>query len=155
MSDREGQSGDYGETSAPKPQNPTSQSQTTSPSLINRLGRKLVLPSRPAFIDPKFSRHSRRYLFQAVMGTFAILAVLLFVDSLSQAAIAAALGSSVVILFVHPTSHSASPRALIGGHGLALLLGSAFAVLLFAPWKLFWKIWRRCGILGWLFQLGY
>ena len=59
-------------------------------------------------------------------------AVLLFVDNLSQAALAAGLGSSVVILFLHPSRHSASPRALIGGHGLGLLLGSAFAVLLFA-----------------------
>ena len=71
-------------------------------------------------------------MLQAVLGTLAILTVLLFVDSLSQAAIAAALGSSVVILFVHPSSHSASPRALIGGHSLAPVLGSAFAVLLFA-----------------------
>ena len=62
----------------------------------------------------------------------AILVVLLFVDSLSQAAIAAALGSSVIILFVHPSGQAASPRALIGGHGLGLLFGSAFAVLLFA-----------------------
>ena len=61
-----------------------------------------------------------------------MLAVLLFVDNLSQAALAAGLGSSVVILFLHPSRHSASPRALIGGHGLGLLLGSAFAVLLFA-----------------------
>ena len=61
-----------------------------------------------------------------------MLAVLLFVDSLSQAALVAGLGASVVILFVHPTSHSATFRSLIGGHSLALVLGSAFAVLLFA-----------------------
>ena len=68
-------------------------------------------------------------MLQAALAT---LAVLLFVDNLSQAVLAAGLGSSVVILFVHPSSHNATPRALIGGHSLALLLGSAFAVLLFA-----------------------
>jgi CBS-domain-containing membrane protein len=61
-----------------------------------------------------------------------MLALFLFVDSLSQAALAAALGSSVIILFVNPSSHAATPRSVIGGHGLALVLGSLFAVLLFA-----------------------
>ena len=61
-----------------------------------------------------------------------MLAILLFVDSLSQAALAAGLGASVVILFVHPSSPTATTRSLVGGHALALLLGSAFSLLLFA-----------------------
>ncbi len=88
--------------------------------------------SRSVFIDPKFTRHSRRYMFQAGLATLAMLAVLLFVDSLSRAALAAGLGSSVIILFVHPSSPTATTRSLVGGHTLALLLGSAFALLLFA-----------------------
>ena len=121
------------ESSETGPENPTTLPQTApAHTLTNRLGQYFARGSRPEIIDPNFSRRSRRYLFQSVLGTLAILAVLLFVDSLSQAAIVAALGSSVVILFLHPTSHTASPRALIGGHGLALLLGSAFAALLFA-----------------------
>ena len=71
-------------------------------------------------------------MLQAGLATLAMLAVLLFVDSLSQATLIAGLGSSVIILFVHPLSRAAGPRALIGGHGLALLFGSAFSVLLFA-----------------------
>lgn len=35
-------------------------------------------------------------------------------------------------MFVNPSNRTASSRSLIGGHGLALLLGSAFSVLLFA-----------------------
>ena len=133
MSDREEQSGDCGETSEPEPGNPPNQPQSIpAASLTNWLGQYFFRPSRPSIIDPKFSRHSRRYVFQAALGTLAILVVLLFVDSLSQAAIAAALGSSVIILFVHPSGQATSPRALMGGHGLGLLLGSAFAVLLFA-----------------------
>ena len=61
-----------------------------------------------------------------------MLALLLFVDSLSQAALVAGLGSSVVILFVHPSSPAATQRSLIGGHALGLMLGSLFALLLFA-----------------------
>ena len=133
MSDREGQSGDSGDTSGPEPGNPTTQRQAVpAPSSINRLVQYFAGVSRPAIIDPKFSMYFRRYFLQAALATPAMLAVLIFVDNLSQAALAAALGSSVVILFVHPSSHSAGPRSLVGGHGLGLLLGTAFAVLLFA-----------------------
>ena len=67
-------------------------------------------------------------------------AVLLFVDSFSDAALVAALGASVVIIFVHPTSKLGAPRALVGGHLLGLLVGSVlllvgsvFSMILFAP----------------------
>ena len=71
--------------------------------------------------DPKFKTFYRRYLFQAGLGTAAILAVLLFTDSLSDAALAAALGSSVVIILFHPGSHGAKARSLIG---LVLILAA-------------------------------
>ena len=100
--------------------------------LSQQLGKILRSPSRAVVIDPKFSRHSRRYLFQAGLATVAMLALLLFIDSLSHAALAAGLGSSVIILFVYPTTPTATTRSLVGGHALALLLGSAFALLLFA-----------------------
>ena len=61
-----------------------------------------------------------------------MLAVLLLVDSLSDAAIAAGLASSVLIVFMHPSSRSGTPRSLIGGHVLGLLVGSAFSWLLFS-----------------------
>lgn len=89
-------------------------------------------PSRAPIIDPKFSRNSRRYFLQAGLAALAMLALLLFIDSLSQAALAAGLGSSVINSFVNPSSRTASSRSVIGGHALGLLLGSAFSVLLFA-----------------------
>ena len=61
-----------------------------------------------------------------------MLAILVFVDSLSDAALAAGLGSSVVLVFIHPSSHAAQGRSLIGGHGLAILVGSALSLFLFA-----------------------
>ena len=62
----------------------------------------------------------------------AMLVLLLFFDSLAQAALAAGLGSSVITVFVNPSNRTASTRSVVGGHSLALLLGSAFSVLLFA-----------------------
>ena len=66
------------------------------------------------------------------MATLALLAVLLFADSLSNAAIAAGLASSVVIIFINPSNRTARIRSVVGGHGVALAVGSIFAVILFA-----------------------
>ena len=102
------------------------------PFLPGRLAELLHLPSRVRPVDPQFSRHSHRYLFQAGLAAVGMFAVLLFVDSLSDAALAAGLGASVLIVFVHPSSHAAQPRCLIGRHALAILVGSAFSLILFA-----------------------
>ena len=58
--------------------------------------------------------------------------ILLFVDSLSSAAIAAGLGSSVVGIFINPNGATARLRAMVGGHTMALLFGSVFSFILFA-----------------------
>ncbi len=86
-----------------------------------------------AIIDPQFRRQPRHYLVQGGLATIGMFAVLLFVDSFSDAALVAALGASVVIIFVHPTSKLGAPRALMGGHLLGLLVGSVFSLILFAP----------------------
>jgi CBS-domain-containing membrane protein len=83
-------------------------------------------------LDPKFRRSYGQYLFQAVLATTAMAVILLFVDSLSSAAIAAGLGSSVVGIFINPTGATARLRAVVGGHTMALLLGSVFSFILFA-----------------------
>ncbi len=86
-----------------------------------------------AIIDPQFRRQPRHYFVQGGLATIGMFAVLLFVDSFSDAALVAALGASVVIIFVHPTSKLGAPRALVGGHLLGLLVGSVFSLILFAP----------------------
>ena len=96
-------------------------------NLIHRFSSSL------AFIDPQFRRQPRHYFVQGGLATIGMFAVLLFVDSFSDAALVAALGASVVIIFVHPTSKLGAPRALVGGHLLGLLVGSVFSMILFAP----------------------
>jgi hypothetical protein len=88
--------------------------------------------SSPYLLDPKFRRHYRQYFFQALLATVAMACILLFVDSLSTAAIAAGLGSSVVGIFINPSGATARLRAVVGGHTMALLIGSVFSVILFA-----------------------
>lgn len=88
--------------------------------------------SSPYLLDPKLRRRYRRYFFQAALATVAISAILLFVDSLSTAAIAAGMGSSVVGIFIEPSATTSRVRAVVGGHTMALLLGSVFSFILFA-----------------------
>ena len=87
--------------------------------------------SSPYLLDPKFRRHYRQYIFQALLATAAMVIILLFVDSLATAAIAAGLGSSVVGIFINPSGTTARLRAVIGGHTMALLIGTAFSFVLF------------------------
>ena len=87
--------------------------------------------SSPYLLDPKFRRHYRQYIFQALLATGAMVIILLFVDSLATAAIAAGLGSSVVGIFINPSGTTARLRAVIGGHTMALLIGTAFSFVLF------------------------
>ncbi len=81
--------------------------------------------------DPGFASYPRTFAFQAVLATGVMLAILTFVDSLSSAAIAAGLASSVVGIFIAPSNRTARIRSVVGGHGVALLLGAAFSFLLF------------------------
>ena len=98
------------------------------------MGLKYILQGEgtPVLLDPKFRRQYKRYIFQALLATVAMAVILLFVDSLSSAAIAAGLGSSVIGIFINPTGATARLRAVVGGHTMALLLGSVFSFILFA-----------------------
>ena len=63
------------------------------------------------------------YLFQCVLATLTILAVLLFLDVLNEAALITALGASAFIVFTTPNQYSSDPRRLIGGYLVGLLVG--------------------------------
>ena len=111
---------------------PAGTSEGEVPLLPRWLAERLRLPSRVRIIDRQFPRNRQRYLIQSGQAALGMLAILVFVDSLSDAALAAGLGSSVVIVFIHPSSHAAQARSVIGGHGLAILVGSALSLVLFA-----------------------
>ena len=81
--------------------------------------------------DPGFARFPWVFVFQAALATVVMLAILTFVQSLSSAAIAAGLASSVVGIFIAPSNQTARIRSVVGGHGVALALGSLFSVMLF------------------------
>ena len=99
--------------------------------LPRRTSKRLRLPPYILLYDVRFFRLQKGYLWQSSLAVVAILAVLLLVDSVADAVLAAGLGSSVVIVFLHPTSRSASLRNLVGGHFMGSLIGAAASLLLF------------------------
>lgn len=78
--------------------------------------------------DPKLKGNLHSYIFQCFLVFLTLLGVLLVGEvGLHRAVIVAAIGSTSFVLFITPHSLSASPRHVIGGHLIALLVGSAFA----------------------------
>ncbi len=100
-----------------------------------RVSRKYHLPLFVALYNVQFFRLRRRYLLQATVAALVMLGVLLLVDSIADAVLAAGLGSSAVIVFVHPNSSTAALRHLVGGHILGLAVGALASFILFhAGW---------------------
>jgi CBS-domain-containing membrane protein len=73
--------------------------------------------------DKKFRKNIHRYIFQCVLATLTILAVLFFLDVLTETAIIAALGASAFVVFAIPNSYSSDPRRLIGGYIVGIIIG--------------------------------
>ena len=85
-------------------------------------------------LDPKVKNNPRPYVFQCFLAFFALLVVLLVEEvGLHRVVMIAAIGSTSFVLFVTPHSSTANPRHVIGGHLVALLVGSAFAVFSGTP----------------------
>lgn len=81
------------------------------------------------FIDKKFKKNTMKYLFQCLLATLTILAVLIFLDILNEAALITALGASAFIVFTMPSQYSSDPRRLIGGYFVGLLVGFIFYLI--------------------------
>ena len=79
--------------------------------------------------DPKIRTHTRWYVFQCRLAAVSLAIILSIVDAVDRAVIVAAIGSTAFVLFVTPHSPMARPRHVIGGHLVALLVGTAAALL--------------------------
>ena len=85
--------------------------------------------SRIILIDKKFKENSLKYIFQCFLATLTILAVLIFLDVLNEAALITALGASAFIVFTMPTQYSSGPKRLIGGYTVGLIVGYTFYII--------------------------
>lgn len=76
--------------------------------------------------DKKFKKNTYKYIFQCFLASLTILAILFFLDILTETAIISALGASAFIVFTMPTQYSSDLRRLIGGYLVGLSVGFIF-----------------------------
>ena len=86
-------------------------------------------PINVQFLDVKVQKNLIRYIFQCSLATLTILAILLFLDVLTETALIASLGASAFVIFTMPTTYSSDPRRLLGGYGIGISIGVLFSYL--------------------------
>ncbi len=84
-------------------------------------------------VGRRFNRYWKLYLFQGFLAVVALLFVLVVIDVVLQKALVVAIASSAFILFAAPRSEAANPRRVIGGHGVAVAVGTLLSVINLAP----------------------
>ncbi len=97
---------------------------------------------RKHVIDPNAGPHVGKYLVQCGIASAAVVAMLLLLDVLRQAAIVSSLGATAFITFTQPHSHASRPRSLIGGYVAGTVIGLLFSGL------------RRLLLLAWFSDQG-
>jgi CBS-domain-containing membrane protein len=70
----------------------------------------------------------KNYLWQSACATLAILVVLVVLN-LGQAVIISSIGATTFIVFMKPRNAFATPRSVIGGHLVGVLVGGLLALV--------------------------
>ena len=74
--------------------------------------------------DQKFRSQAHHYVFQCLLATLALVVILLVQDAVLRAAIVVAVASTAFIVFAIPHTPAAGLRKVMGGHLVAVVLGS-------------------------------
>ena len=77
-------------------------------------------------VDRNFLQKPKHYILQSLLAVIAVAVILYFVETITHAAIVAALGASSFIVFTMPKTVAAEPRRLIGGHIVGIICGLIF-----------------------------
>ena len=83
--------------------------------------------------DVKMRKRLPNYLFQCCLATVSLIIILWVQDVVLRAAIVAAVASSAFVVFVFPDSVAATPRKVIGGHVIGVVVGGVFSAILMIP----------------------
>jgi len=74
-------------------------------------------------IDGKIRKHLFNYIFQCFIATGILLIALFFLNVLTETALIASLGATSFIIFAMPKTYASSPRRLIGGYSIGIIIG--------------------------------
>jgi len=83
--------------------------------------------------DEKFRDNKARYILQCLLATSSSFIILFILDTMSHAAIIAALGASSFIAFTMPEAQMSRPRFLIGGYLVGMATGCLCCYLRWIP----------------------
>jgi CBS-domain-containing membrane protein len=76
-------------------------------------------------LDRKLKGHVGQYGLQCLLATASVLAVLIILDAIANAAIIASLGASTFIVFALPRSAQSRARVVVGGYLIGATVGTA------------------------------
>lgn len=76
-------------------------------------------------IDKRALKKYPRYLKQCLLATAVIVAVIYSLDVVSHTVIIATLGATTFIVFAMPHNYASSPRRIIGGYLVGIIVGLA------------------------------
>ncbi len=74
--------------------------------------------------DKRFSQNKLRYVLQCLLATVSAMAILVVLNTVTNAVIMASLGASCFIAFCIPHSRASRPRFLIGGYIVGIATGT-------------------------------
>jgi len=80
-------------------------------------------------IDKKFRDDPWPYVIQGALAGFMIFVILLVLDIVTETALIAALASSAFVGFTMPHSESSSPRRLLGGYMVSMVIGISSSII--------------------------
>ncbi len=81
-------------------------------------------PGSLHLLDPQFWRHPGRYIGQCALATLSMLLVLAALEAVTHATVIASLGASAFVAFTMPHRLLSSPRHLVGGYVVGIVVGS-------------------------------
>ena len=85
-----------------------------------------ILKVNRLILSPRFKSRISRYVTQCGFATITLAAILLLADEVLGTAIIVAVGSTVFTIFVVPISVASSPRFVLGGHLIGILVSGFF-----------------------------
>lgn len=77
----------------------------------------------------EFQSDWKHYVFQSILATIVVFAVLMTLSIDNEAVIIASIGATTFLVFAMPNNVTARARAIIGGHLTGLLCGLAVAAM--------------------------
>ena len=85
------------------------------------------------FFDEKFRHNKARYILQACFAGAAVGAALVLFDVVTQPVIIASFGASAFIAFAMPHGHIGTPRHIVGGYVVGVIVGCLIHFATFLP----------------------